>query len=344
LHLINYTNQMSMKKNIISSLVGFIFLLNLSNAQNLSQKEINNAFIPKGTYRAPFKKTKEVGIAGVNIQFKLATRQEQEKRGVGNVVTWGFLEGISDSLLQEITNEYAVRLVAKFKANGLDTSLSYKKSDDYKKLVSNNSNFNREVEKKSWGVSKIYTANNDPYIEFPVGMVGAHAALGNKLKLPVGVVFITIDFISIDQKITKGVSDLWGDRTNTFETSIVPVIRIEGVTQGAKMRGDGTYATFSGENYSFCNPTLKIDYAISSPNAYKATIEKTTVMPVSMKKFKNAFAGDMASLFSGGIIKSGRGVSENTFTITPDIQSFKEAVFNALDIYNDYLIMYIKSN
>lgn len=333
-----------MKKNIVLVLVGFIFLFNLSNAQNVSLKEINNAFIPKGTYRAPFKKTGKVGIAGVNIQFKLATRQEQEKRGVGNVITWGFLDGISDSLFQEITNEYEIRLAEKFKANGLEPSLAYKNTDEYKKLVAGNADFNREVEKKNWGVSKIFTANNEPYIDFPVGMIGAHAALGNKLKFPNGVVFITIDFISIDQKIIKGVSDLWGDRTNTFETSIVPVIRIEGVTQGAKMRGDGTYATFSGENYSFCNPSLKIDYAISSPHPYKATIGKTTEMPESMKKFKSTFVGDMASIFSGGIVKSGRGVSENTFTIKPDIQSFKEAVLSALDIYNDYLIMYIKSN
>lgn len=335
---------MNMNKKNALFFVGCILLCNVVKAQNVSLKDINDAFIPKGTYRAPFKKSNEVGIAGVNIQFKLATRQEQEKRGVGNVVTWAFLDGISDSLLQAFTNEYAIRLAEKFKANGLDPSLAYKNTDEYKKLIANNSKFNREVEKKSWGVSKIFTANDEPYIDFPVGMVGAHAALGNKLKSPVGVVFITIDFIAIDQKITKGISDLWGDRTNTFETSIVPVIRIEGVTQGAKMRGDGTYATFSGDNYSFCNPFLKIDYAITSSKAYKATITKTTEMPASMKKFNNAFVGDMATLFSGGVIKSGRGVSENTFTITPDVQSFKEAVFNALDMYNDYLITYIKAN
>ncbi len=311
-------------------------------AQQPDEKEIKKAFAPKGTYKAPFKKANEVCLTSVNIQFKLATRQEQEKRGVGNVITWGFLENIDDNLMQEITDEYYNMLAEKLKANGISLSDEYKNTDQYKKLIDNSADLSREAEKKNWGVSRIFTANKAPYIEFPI-MAGAHSSLGNKLKKPVGMVFITIDFININQNIKKGVSNLWGERTDKFETSIEPIIRIEGVTQGAKMRGDGTYAKFAGPNYSYCNPSIA-DYTITSGIPYAAKLDKASGLPESMKKFKSAVLGDMAAIFSNGIVKSGRGVAENTFTVLANPESFKKAVLNALDKYNDYMLTYIKAN
>ena len=332
-----------LKQTVITAITFTILTSFNIQAQQLNEKEVKNAFIPKGTYKAPFKKANEICLTSVSLQFKLATRQEQEKRGVGNIITWGFLEGIDDNLMQEITNEYYSKLSEKFKAIGISLSDEYKNTDQYKKLVENGANLNREVEKKNWGISKIFTANKAPYIEFPVGMMGPHASLGNSLKKPVGTVFITIDFINIDQKIQKGVSGYWG-RTDKFETNIEPIIRVEGVTQGAKMRGDGSYALFNGNNWSFCNASLQNTYAITSTIPYAADLEKTKNMPESMKKFKSNFAADMATIFSNGIIKSGRGVSENTFTILANSESFKKAVLNALDKYNDYLLAYIKTN
>lgn len=311
-------------------------------AQQPGEKEIKKSFAPKGTYKAPFKKANEACLTSVNIQFKLATRQEQEKRGVGNVITWGFLEGIEDNLMQEITDEYYKLLAEKLKANGISLSDEYKNTDQYQKLINNSADLSRETEKKNWGVSKIFTANNAPYIEFPI-MAGPHSSLGNKLKKPVGMVFITVDFININQNIKKGISDLWGERTDKFETNIEPIIRIEGVTQGAKMKGDGTYAKFAGPNYSFCNPSIA-NYAITSGLPYTAVLNKAEGMPESMKKFKSAVLGDVAAIFSKGLVKSGRGVAENTFVIQANPEAYKTAVLNALNQYNDYLLAYIKAN
>lgn len=329
-------------KTKLLTLILSIFCSLAASAQQIDEKTVNKAFAVKGTHRAPFKNATEACLTSVNLQFKLGTRQEQEKRGVGNVITWGFLEGIDDTLMQEITDEYYKMLSEKLKAHGIALSDAYKGTEQYQKLIDNNTDLSREVEKKNWGVSKIFTANNAPYIEFPVGMMGAHSSLGNKLKIPVGMVFVTLDFITINQDIKKGVSNLWGERTDKFETSIEPIISVVPTTQGGKMKGDGSYARFAGNNWGFCNPTMI--WSLASDVPYAATLKIAEGMPESMKKFKSAVLGDMAAIFSKGLVKSGRGAAENTFLIQADPQAYKKAALNALDKYNDLLVNYIKIN
>lgn len=332
-------------------LVSVIGLSTDLQAQQPAEKELKNTFAPKGTHRAPFKKANEVALTSVNLQFKFATRQEQEKRKVGNIITWGFLDGIDDTLLQAITDEYYKKLGAKFKENGYSLNDSYKDHKSYQKLVDNNTDLKRETNKKNWGVSKIFTANNAPYVEYPTGMMGAHASLGNDLKIPVGMVFITVDFIEISQNISKGLSSFTlmdgSSRTNKLETDMRPVIRIEGVTaasMGKQFKGDGTYAKFTGGNWSYCNAMLKQGISLSSDIPYADDVAAAEGIPASMKKFKSDVAGDLTSIFSRGAVKSGRGNLEATYTIKANKDAYKKAVLDALDKYNDYLIAYIKAN
>lgn len=342
-------------KTLIQKIAGTVLLISTIGlsavAQQPTEKELKNTFAPKGTHRAPFKKANEVALTSVNLQFKFATRQEQEKRKVGNVITWGFLDGIDDALLQEITDEYYKRLAAKFKENGFSLSDSYKNHKSYQKLVDNNTDLQRETNKKNWGISKIFTANNAPYIEYPTGMMGAHASLGNDLKMPVGMVFITVDFIEITQNISKGLSSFTlmdgSSRTDKFETDMRPVIRIEGITaasMGKQFKGDGTYAKFNGDNWSYCNAMFQQGFSLSSDIPYADDVEATEGMPESMKKFKSDVLGDLTGIFSRGAVKSGRGNLEATYTIKANKQAYKKAVLDALDKYNNYLIAYIKAN
>ena len=326
-----------------------IFTILDVQAQEPTAKELKQAFAPKGTHRAPFKKAKEVALTSVNLQFKLATRQEQVKRKVGNVVTWGFLEGVDDALLQEITNEYYKNLAAKLKANGFALSDAYKEHKSYQKLIDDNADRKRETEKRNWGVSKIFTANDAPYIEYPTGMMGAHASLGNDLKMPVGMVFVTVDFLDIMQNISQGISSftLMGrsDRTDKFETDARPVIRIEGITaasMGKAFKGDGTYAKFTGGNWSYCNASFHNGFTLTSDVKYANDVESAKGIP---EKFQSRLASDVVSILSMGRAQGGgKGVLEATFTITADPQAYKKAVLDALDKYNDYLIAYIKAN
>ena len=322
-----------------------------AQAQQPTEKELKKVFAPKGTHRAPFKKANEVALTSVNLQFKMATRQEQEKRKVGNVITWGFLEGVDDALFQEIADEYYKNLAGKLKANGFSLNESYKNHKSYQKLVENNADLEREVNKKNWGVSKIFTANNAPYIEYPTGMMGAHASLGNDLKMPVGMMFITVDFIEITQNIGKGLGNftLMGgnERIDKFETDMRPVIRIEGITSasmGKQFKGDGTYAKFTGGNWSFCNAMFQNGFSVMSDIPYADDVQVAEGLPESMKKFKSAVMGDLVSIFSKGAVKNGRGNLEATYSIQANPQAYKKAVLDALDKYNDYLIAYIKAN
>lgn len=339
------------KPFIATALMGVFFLNSDVQAQEPSEKEVKQAFAPKGTHRAPFSKSKEVALTSVNLQFKFTTRQEQEKRKVGNVITWGFLEGVEDALLQEIADEYYKRLAAKLQAGGFSLSESYKDHKSYLKLVENNNDLPREINKKNWGISKIFTANKAPYIEYPTGMLGAHSALGNDLKMPVGQLFITIDFIEITQNISKGLSSYTlmdgSSRTDQFETDMRPVIRVEGVTAGSigrALKGDGTYAKFTGGNWSYCNAIFRNDFSITSDIPYANNVEAAKGMPESMKKFKSDVVGDLVSIFSKGAVKNGRANLEATYTILANPQAYKNAVLDALDKYNDYLMAYIREN
>ncbi len=342
----------SIKKIVGAALLVSIIGLSADvQAQQPTEKELKNTFAPKGTHRAPFKKANEVALTSVNLQFKFATRQEQEKRKVGNIITWGFLDGIDDTLLQAITNEYYKNLAAKFKENGFSLNDSYKDHKSYQKLVDNNTDLKRETNKKNWGISKIFTANNAPYVEYPTGMMGAHASLGNDLKMPVGMVFITVDFIEITQNISKGLSSFTlmdgSSRTDKLETDMRPVIRIEGITaasMGKQFKGDGTYAKFTGGNWSYSNAMFKQGISLSSDMPYADDVAAAEGMPESMKKFKSDVVGDLTSIFSRGAVKSGRGNLEATYTIKANKDAYKKAVLDALDKYNDYLMAYIKAN
>ncbi|WP_290792833.1 hypothetical protein [Flavihumibacter sp. UBA7668] len=326
---------------LLGSAVLFCFVS--LNAQ-ITEKDANKFFAPKGNHRSPFKGETEACLTSVNLQFKLASRETLEKRGAGNIISWAFLEGIDETLMQEIANEYYTRLALKLKENGISVTDEYREKDAYKKLVEKSSDRNREVFKKNWGVSRIITANEAPYIEYPVGMMGAHSSLGNDLKKPVGQVFITIDFAEFVLKISQSARDIQGLTTTKSKSTLIPRIRIEGVSQGAKMRGDGSYALFTGRNWGYTNAIMPNDKALHSELGYALETQAGKGMPETMKRFKSNVAGDMAAIFSGGLIGNGRATGEFTYTVKADPALYKKAVLDALDTFNNYLIAYIKAN
>lgn len=309
----------------------------------VSEKDAVKLFAPKGNHRSPFKSQTEACFTSVNLQFKLASRETLEKRGVGNVVSWAFLEGVDENLMQEIADEYYKRLDQAFKENGINVTDDYKQTDAYNKLVEKNADRSREVFKKNWGVSRIVTANQAPYIEYPVGLMGPHASLGNDLKKPVGQIFVTIDFAEFVLNITKSNADWQGIVKTTSKSNLIPVIRIEGVTREGKMRGDGSYALFTGRNWGYTNAIMTNNKTIASEKAYALSTEGSKGFPVVMKRFKSDLLGDMASIFTGTTSTSGRGTGEFTYTVKADPVKYKQAVLDALDQFNQYLIAYINS-
>ena len=340
-----------MKKLSLKKFAAICFIASFCSSAVLAQvteKQVDKMFAPKGTYRSPFKKASEVALTSVNLRFKVATSEKSFKRDAGSAISWAFLEGIDDALFQEIEDEYYKRLSEKLKNKGLNISDKYKDSKHYATLLEKNSNNERQTFKKNWGVANVYTANKGPYIEFPV-MMGAHTRLANELKYPVGQILLTIDFAYIAQSISKDTEyGFLSSSSNTVTTktkaTIYPVITVEAVTEGAVMRGDGSYALFAGDNYGFCNAIIKNGQGVVSKAQYADKIEGAKGMPESMKKFKSAVLGDMAAIFSGGLVGNGRATGEFTFNIKANPEKYKAAVLDALEKYNDYLIAYITYN
>ncbi len=324
-----------------------LFSFGWANAQAVSAKEANKLFGPKGTHRAPFKKSSEVGLASVNLRFKTATREYTQKRDAGSAVTWAFLEGVDSALFQEIADEYYIRLANKLRENGWNTSDGYQTSKHYQSLVERSADRSRITDSKSWGVAQVYTANNQPYIEYPLMATAAHAKMGNEQDMPVGALLITLDFADIVQKVSAHYPFALPHEIHTKQTSakttIVPMIRIEGVTSGQVFGGDGTYAKFVGGNWSFCNAVLA-NTPIYSQQAYATEVESSKAFPESMKKIKSDVVSDLVSIFSRGAVNSGRAGSEFMFVVQTDREKYRQAALDALDRFNEYLVAYIKAN
>lgn len=338
---------LSLNKLVAYCLTASLCLTTTVFAQ-VSEKQVDKMFAPKGTYRSPFKKVSEVALTSVNLRFKVATSEKSVKRDAGSAISWAFLEGVDDALFQEIADAYYQRLAAKLKSKGFNVSDKYKESKHYATLLEKSGNNERQTYKKSWGIANVYTANKGPYIEFPV-MMGAHTRLANELKYPVGQVLLTIDFAYIAQSISKDTEyGFLSSSSNTVTTktkaTIYPVITVEAVTEGAVMRGDGSYALFAGDNYGFCNAIIKNGQGVVSQAQYAEKIESAKGMPESMKKFKSDVLGDITAIFSGGLVGNGRATGEFTFNVKANPEKYKTAVLDALDKYNDYLMAYISFN
>jgi hypothetical protein len=339
---------LSLNKLVAYCLTASLCLTTTVFAQ-VSEKQVDKMFAPKGTYRSPFKKVSEVALTSVNLRFKVATSEKSVKRDAGSAISWAFLEGVDDALFQEITDEYYKRLAEKLQSRGLTVSDKYKESKHYATLLEKNASNERQTYKKNWGVANVYTANKGPYIEFPVMMMGAHSRLANELKYPIGQVLLTIDFAYIAQSISKDTEyGFLSSSSNTVTTktkaTIYPVITVEAVTEGVVMRGDGSYTLFAGDNYGFCNAIIKNGQGVVSQAQYAEKIESAKGMPESMKKFKSDVLGDITAIFSGGLVGNGRATGEFTFNVKANPEKYKAAVLDALDKYNDYLMAYISFN
>lgn len=337
----------SIQSGLLITLTSTVF--NLAMAQ-VTDKDANKMFAPKGTYRSPFNKAKEIGFASVNLRFKLASSERTEKRDVGKVVSWAFLEGIDDQIFQDIANQYYENLTKKFEKHGYALNDQFKESNGYLTLKEKSGDNDLQTYKKNWGVAQVYTANNEPYIEYPIGMMGAHSKMGNEMKYPIGQLLITIDFAQIIQKIAKDteygfLSNVGNTVTTASKATLYPVITIEGPTEsGLNLKGDGTYAKFIGNNWGYSNAIIQVGKGVTSEKTFALKTEAIKGMPEQMKKFKSSVLGDLASIFSGGLIDSGRGTGEFTFTVKADPEKYKVAVLDALDKYNEYLIAYIMAN
>ncbi len=277
-----------------------------------------------------YKNYDTVAILGANVRFRIAAKQS-------NATSWkkevfvkfsaiATLEGINDELFQEIADEYHKMLVERFEKLGL-TVLPYsaiEATTAYAALKAKGKTSTMHS-KKNWGVAKVFSGEQTPFITFnPVLPFGPHAKVAKELNAILFNSVVTLDFSHIGIKITQSGESNYNKTRRTIYTegksSIVPALHIDGHTYGNNLMPRYEDNTYSASVLPRGLHLLQIDLKpseIESPVNFAISAESCKRCPLNFK--------------SGSFIKSS---NLDTVVITADPESYKEA---ALDLLNQYL-------
>lgn len=294
----------------------------------------------------PFKKTKKIALAGVNLQFRLASNQlaGTERNSNASSSVWVTLNPApSDELLQELTDAYGKMLKSKLTDAGFEVidEKSLYQSDDYKKLIVEE---DRLYVNKAWGISAKASYNEAPILEYPNFAGGAHAKLANRQDVLVWNSNTLIDFVWIDQekKSKKDAVDI--------TASVKPAIIINdgsagssGAGVGAQMKlASSTKIMMQGPDFSTYNIALKPGKYVASDKTFHTTVEKCSDC---IPNFAERTTGGKVLRESLTVLSMGRaGDKSNTdikfsFEVKSNEALYKEAVLDALNEYADQIIL-----
>ena len=321
----------------------FIALLIVVSVQAQDKKQLKKINKKYNTYNQGdiFAKAERVAILGNNLRFRLAARQAEEtswkEEKYYKFSAYSVLEGLSEELLQDITNEYYSMLKTRFEDMGIEV-IPYSEISEAKSYEKMKDKGTRETEniKDSWGVAQIYNYDAEPYITWT-----SAAPFGPQQKLPKeldAILFsslVTVDFshIGIDiEQYRKSDFSLSGRVIYTeAKSSIIPAINIDGYTystSGIKMTEDNTHI--------YCiNPKgkqfiMKLDLnesEIESEKTFATEVYKCDdCVPVFVKNYTQ-------------IMESGMG----TVFVKVNQELYKVAVLDALGKYLDEIFMVINS-
>lgn len=328
-----------MKKFILLLLV--FTSVGILNAQDKKQlKGINKKYniYSKGDI---FAKADKVAILGNNLRFKLASRQSETNSWKDEkhykFAVYSVLEGLSDDVLQEITDKYYQMLTKRFEDLGIEV-LKYETIQSAKSYGKLKDKGEREKEniKKSWGIAKIFVPGSEPYITWNnASPFGPHQKLAKELDAVLISSLITIDFADIGVDINQHGKNYYGLNERVIYTeaksSVVPNINIIGYTyskSGTNMFEDNTYMFNLDSKGKQLNFKLDLNQSeISSDKNFAISTEKCeNCEPVFAKSYLK-------------IMERGMG----TVLIKADPELYKVAVLDALSKYLDEVFMVIKA-
>lgn len=280
-----------------------------------------------------FKKAEKAALAGVNLRFKLVSRETHSEGSWkrDDQVTfdsWAVLNGLEESDFQEITEAFEKMWAKKLEGMGLsivpaDEILQAK---NYEKLVEKNSK-DRETVKKNWGIAKVFSAGDRDFFVYPMSPLGPHAKLAKELDALLCNMHITIDFAYIGFDVKRYGEG--GYKMASGESTIYPVIRIEGMTENQlQVRTDGTYTNFIKDQSDAHNVTLETE--ISSDVEFAEKIESCN--------------GCVPAYSKSGWQSLSNHATTGSYSIQADPALYKKAVLDALDKYTDELIILYKDH
>lgn len=318
-------------KNIAQILI-LILLANFVTAQTSLDKKEMKALEKKFQIYDPgktFKSAERIALPGVNLRFKLASKEsitDGKQQDQVKYSSWAILDGIDDSDFQEITDQFQQMLIEKFSKMGLEIvpPTAYETDKNYLKLVENNTK-DRMTVKKTWGAAKVFSADQRPFFVYPMSALGPHVKFAKSVDCLIANIHLTIDFAFIGFKTERYHDYAYTHRSAT--STIVPVIRIEGMTENAlQVRTDGSYISIIKDQSNAHSLTLNSEF--SSDLEYAADLSSCENC---MPQFTES---EFLDIFRSGNVTG-------TYRIKADKAKYKAAVLDALDKLSDsWFIIY----
>ena len=279
-----------------------------------------------------FKKGERVAILGNNLVFRTSAKvvkknswKDSTKKGFRQsaYAAYSTLEGIDDSVFQDITNEYNKMFIERLKGLGMEVMpiSEIEKAKSFSKLVGDakpSTGKGTRTEKKNWGVSKTFTPDSQysVWLKFTSPFAPV-AKMPKQLKASFLNAFIHVNFAQMDVDVSS--STYRGKFKTSHSTkgiaNIVPVINIAKGTDvyAASKKGFYTTRITTPGNAQALNIMSDIDYS---------TVD---------------FCKSNCSLnfASGGFFQGASDIG--LYTVNADPVKFKAAALDALSNYLDIM-------
>lgn len=302
-------------------------------SKNIESLDLKKDFDVAG--KGLIKKSEVAGIVKGALHFKTIT-SDYKLVGKGQeretAKAWAILEGVSETTLQEISDEFAASFSKKIESLGIEMKSwdEIKSTDNFSKVQE------KEIDKTkstpATGLIEIKTANDGPNVKPIVGnpgIWGALAKVGKDFKGNPITYDINIDFARFDIDAKRWRSPGYGPGydfvTTSAEANVLPQVSIEAYNGAGGLGVVSTNLTFVGK-YGEAN-IITLGKNIYVVENYATDIDSYQgQMPERMKR-----------MFTFNTITTG------TFVIKADEQLYKKLVLDALDAYSDSLIEVIKT-
>jgi hypothetical protein len=275
------------------------------------------------------------------LKFRTGTTKiEGEERGavtfksadVAKASAFAVLEGVDESVFQEITDAFYASLTAKLATVGVPYAEmeKIKATKSFGKLSETQEE--RRFDHPKFGTSQVFTAGDMPFFKYPTlitKVMGWQKEMGAGLS----TLRLTVDFVAFDISIERWTE--WGfheDKIHTQATSsAAAAIRIENVFQEATMDVAKTGSYFNMPGLILTNKKL-------------ASTMFGTASIVEPYKAEVVLYDDKAPEFAGKKLRAyGGDVNFGTYVIKADPEDFKRAAIKALDRYAEYVAVTIAS-
>lgn len=309
-----------------------IFFVQNALAKELSKKEVklykkHIANMAGNKAKKVFVKDREVLMLDNSLAFRVEAKQTEQTSH--KMKTWqkfsaiAQLEGIDDSVFQEITEEYNRMYIERLKAIGMKIitidEAREKEPEIFAKLIGDAepSTGNPKVKvKKNWGVSRVFTPKNQYAIDINYFKpFGPHAKLPKKLDAVLMDSYTNINFakMGIDIKQSIGEYSIYTQGKSSMSAQIF--IDNDSTIFNLAPKNRGYHIRFIGLTEKEFDKIL-----ITSDISFANAIDECNSCPLGFS--------------TGGFIKD---TSTGTLVVKADPEKYKAAVLDALSNYLDVL-------